>query len=151
MNKVKILSFLCFSLVAINIFLIWFLLLHQPHQQKNFREKIIIEKLHFSDKQIAEYQQLIAKHRKDVAAAKNKMMSLKNTLYANLQQAEHASLKDSIIAQIRVVQSQIEQINYSHFKDIQHICIASQMPAFNALTLELANIFNPQKPQDEKR
>ncbi len=150
MNKTKLLSIVSIGLLLLNLVLIGFILSHRPIHNKDFRQKIIIEKLQFNTTQAEQYQKLIAKHRDDISISKATMNNLRNALYATINKPIDNIEKDSIIIAIGNTQADLEQIHYNHFTDIKAICTQQQLPAFEALTKELSNIFSPQKPKDEK-
>jgi len=108
---------------------------------------IIIEKLHFSEAQVEEYDQLISWHRNEIDSTDQQIVELKNRLYHGLATPD-SSGKDSLIAAISMAQQHIERVHYKHFEDIGKLCTAEQKPAFEALTREIASLFapGPRKP-----
>jgi periplasmic protein CpxP/Spy len=147
MNKVKVLSIVAICLLIANIVLITSMLKHKPHGHRNEKQQIIIEKLGFAKNQVTQYQLLIANHRQSLDAQRQKIMELKNSLYASLQKDSTTIGNDSLLIELGKMQAQVEQINYKHFADIRQLCTASQLPAFEALSMELVTLFSPNSKQ----
>ncbi|OYQ45602.1 hypothetical protein CHU92_01880 [Flavobacterium cyanobacteriorum] len=104
---------------------------------------IIIKKLDFDQGQVADYEKLIGRHRKDVRENDLKILKLKNELYGLLSKNKPTVKPDSLIALIGNIQENIETIHYRHFLDIKAICRPGQVKRFNALSLELSGLFDP--------
>ena len=147
MNKNKLLIFLIAGLLVSNILLIVFMMKgpghHPPHRPAP--REIIIERLHFDNDQVKQYDVLIAKHRKDISDRELQIMNLKNRLYSTLKD-ENRSMTDSLIDPIGKIQNEIEHIHYSHFADIKKLCKADQLNDYNELVNELARLFSPPPP-----
>lgn len=150
MNKIKLLTILCIGLFITNLMLLWFLLSNKPgnHPGGEGPKKVIIEKLGFDKAQVAEYEKQIQWHRSEIDRSQEKLMKLKNELYASLTSNEDK--KDSLIMEICAVQEQIENIHYKHFLDIKSLCKPEQQKAFEELTKEIARLFAPQHPPKRK-
>lgn len=103
---------------------------------------LIIERLHFTEQQVAEYDKLIQWHRSEISRADERVMELKNSLYATLLKADTPTSKDSLITEIARVQQHIEEVHYTHFEDIRNLCTADQKPAFEELSGEIASLFS---------
>jgi protein CpxP len=57
-----------------------------------------------------------------------------------------------LFLQIASNQTGIERLHYNHFIDIKKLCIPEQLEDYNALTIELAQIFGPKlPPKDNNR
>lgn len=151
MSKTNLLLILVGALVLLNLGLLTFLFLGKgpaahhgpPHEggPKNY----IIEKLHFNEKQVQQYQELIHWHRSSVDARDHEIRESKKQLYSLLT-TNNESAKDSIITQINKLQREIEEIHYKHFKDIKELCTKEQQPYFEDLSRELSTLFgHPRK------
>lgn len=103
----------------------------------------IIEKLHFDEKQVAQYDVLIHGHRSAIEKAQRELQEQKQKLYENLE----APFSDSILQEILKVESKIEHIHFNHFKDIEKLCRPDQKKYFKALNREIARLFSPGKKQ----
>jgi len=131
-------TFIAVLLISNGIFIYkWFMALHHPHGPRNE----IIEKLHFDDKQVAEYEKLIHKHRNAINSAEHQLMNQKQQLYAHLEEP----FSDSILQQILKTQAEIEHIHFDHFRDIEQLCHPDQKVYFRALNKEIASLFGPHK------
>ena len=152
MSKIKLLSIALIFLLLANLGLVAFLLLRKPphmpppRMEMNEQEpkRIIIEKLHFYEKQIALYDSLINIHQVTIKELNNSFNQVKNSLYQTLLN-EKTIIKDSLINQLGLLQIKIETTHYNHFKEIKSICLPNQLTDFNELTKELAHFFSPDK------
>ena len=135
-------------LVVVNLVTLSFFISKGPGDQlgrKAMPREIIIEKLHFDDKQIAAYEKIILLHQQKIRSLDDSIRRSKNELYQLLRKesiTEH--LKDSLFLNLANYQKQIEQ---THFIAIKSICRADQLNDFENLTEELSKIFSPQKKE----
>lgn len=144
MNKVKLLSAISIGLLLCNLALLFFLF-RKPHHMPRPEgpRNAIIEKLHFDDDQVKQYDALIQTHQQSTRAIQDSIGILKNQLYQGLNTAISERTNDSIINAIAVIQVQMENIHFEHFNGIQKICRPEQQVAFSELTNELAALFSP--------
>ena len=160
MSKIKLLTIAVLLLLLANIGLVTFLVLnkppHMPPPRMGMNEqepkRIIIEKLHFNENQIAQYEILINVHQATIKELNNSFNQVKNSLYQTLLN-EKTIIKDSLINQLGLLQIKIETTHYNHFKEIKSICLPNQLANFNELSKELSTFFSPDKknrnqPQD---
>lgn len=143
MSKTKFLTIAVIALMVLNLGLVVTLIsggppMRRPHDKEP--KEIIIEKLQLKGEQIAGYEKLIAKHQAQIQAREEAMLSAKNSLY-QLLRAQDQSQRDSLVKQIGILQSEIEQINFQHFADLKVLCDDKQLPLFNELTTELGKLF----------
>ena len=127
MNKVKLLSIIIVGLLISNLALVCFLFFKKPPfpKQEGPRDSVI-EKLHFDDSQIKEYDKMIGIHRTEILAKENEIRILKNKLYSTLKQSKNDTV-DSLIQQLGKVQCEIETIHYAHFEAIKKLCHENQI------------------------
>lgn len=153
MNKIKILTWMVSVLLMLNIVLIWLLLSnHKPGGRREEPKFYIIKTLNFDSEQEKVYEKLIQEHQSRMQNSRHKLMQLKNKLYSTLNDINSSpTSKDSLMAEISREQLKIEQINYSHFKDIKNICKPEQITHFNQLTSELSKLFSPPPPKHVKK
>ncbi|MES2850126.1 MAG: hypothetical protein V4685_13795 [Bacteroidota bacterium] len=152
MSKIKLLSIAVIGLLLTNAGIIAFLLLKKPPapiegmppEKREGPKKIIIERLHFDKTQVAEYELLIAQHRKLVRELKDSISDTKNTLYQSLK-TDNFSGKDSLTGLLSGLQKRIESVHYDHFTQIKKLCRPEQMEAFDKLTNDLAFYFSTEK------
>ena len=142
MNKVKILSLSCAILLGSNLVMLAVVFKVRAHDNR----AIVVQKLHFNAQQTASYGVLVVAHQKTVRASRRQIADLKNKLYAQLK-LENTPQKDTLITQICAVQKQLEYVNFNHFEDIKKLCTAEQLPDFEILTNELAQMFSAPHPK----
>jgi hypothetical protein len=151
MNKLKLLSVISIGLLVSNIMLIAFILTRHPERPPHQEPKtILIERLHFTEHQIQQYDRLIEAHKNATRQSNDDIMQLKNQLYRSLSEETNAVFRDSMIAEISKVQMKIEQVHYNHFEQIKQLCQGEQLNLFNQLTNEIATIFLPKRPNDRR-
>ncbi|MDF3028805.1 MAG: hypothetical protein K0S23_3112 [Fluviicola sp.] len=112
-----------------------------PERRHHGPRNEIIEKLHFDEKQVAEYDKLIRGHRKAIESAEQQLQQQKQKLYSNLNEP----LSDSLLQEILKVEAGIERIHFNHFKDIEKLCKPEQKGYFRQLNREIAHLFSPKK------
>ena len=152
MSKIKILTIAVIGLLIIDLGVIGFLLLNKPPMREHSSQippeertkMLIIERLHFDKEQVAQYEQLIDKHRKTIRELDEQMRKAKNDLYSTLIDGSSSS-KDSLETKLGQIQKQIEETHYNHFADIKKLCKPDQLKYFNDLTADLAKFFAPGK------
>lgn len=151
MTKNKLLFLLIAGLLLANIIMASFLLFRKgppPHRPEP--REIIIERLHFDEKQIAEYDKLITQYKRQISVKEKTLMDLKNEFYSHLKDTvEDFSITDSLANESGKIQSGMERINYIHFEAIKKLCRPEQLDDFNELINELGRLFSP--PPREKR
>lgn len=101
----------------------------------------IIEKLHFDDSQVLQYDKLIRIHHSQIDIAERKLQKKKQLLYANLDEP----FSESTLNDILKIESEIQRINFNHFKDIKKLCKPHQKRYFKALNREISSLFSPHK------
>lgn len=156
MGKIKLLTISVITLLILNITTLFFLIFSVgPGSQRRMNrpkpDQIIIEKLHFDEKQQKEYRELIHWHRTRINALDSQIHKTKDELYLQLLKSKvDISTEDSLIANLSNLQKQIETTHFKHFQDIKKLCRREQMENFNELTEELTEIFpGHKKPKDD--
>ena len=145
MSKIRLLTFIIIGLLFTNLCLIGYLYISSFKVRVHEGPKrIIAKRLHFDKNQIMAYDKLIAKHRADINFTDSVIRETKNKLYRCIH-SPNPNQKDSFTYQLGILQMDIEKINYTHFLDIQKICTKNQLPYFNALVNDLADLFNHSK------
>jgi periplasmic protein CpxP/Spy len=154
MNKTKVLVFAVIALVALNFGILAFLFLSKnnegPRGRKMPRE-IVIEKLHFDENQIVEYDKTIKLHQETIRSIDDSIRNTRNELYKLLNsETIDSSKRDSLYLKFAGFQKQIETTHFNHFLEIKKLCKKEQLTDFNNLTEELSKIFNNRrKPKNE--
>jgi hypothetical protein len=151
MNKLKLLSVISIGLLVSNVMLIAFILTRHPERPPHQEPKtILIERLHFTEHQIQQYDRIIETHKTATRQSNDDIMKLKNQLYRSLSKETNTVFRDSIITDIGKVQMKIEEIQYTHFEQIKQLCQGEQLNLFNQLSNEIAGIFAPKRPNDRR-
>ncbi len=152
MNKNNFLLSIILLLAICNVALLFFLLKKPKERLDHDRPKnIIIEKLHFDQNQIVDYQKMIDQHRIDVKKNDSKILELKNELYQLLLEDKPSAKSDSIALEIGKIQQEIETIHFRHFQDIKKLCKPEQVGDFQALAKDLTKIFNHKKVMENQK
>ena len=152
MNKIKFLYILAIGLLISNMMLIGYVVYSKTDRPDKNRHpgprNIVIEKLHFSQGQITQYDELIKWHRSEIDKAQKLMMTSKNRLYATLaEKSTDSMLKNICFDDIAAAQRNIELIHYKHFEDIKKLCSSEQEQYYKLLTDEIAELFAPHRPK----
>ena len=153
MNKGTFQVFIIIALLISNILLVFMLMNKQDHKSKrggiNQNRNIIIEKLDFDEKQIAQYDDLISEHRAAMKENRRGIRGLKLSLYEQINTNNQEQL-DSIKKVLSKQHLDFEMIHYSHFKDIKSICKEEQLDLYNELIKELPRMFSPRGPHGKR-
>ncbi len=151
MNKVKFLSIISIGLLVSNLVLAGFMLFKKPkHPMGEGPKRVIIEKLHFDDKQVAQYEEIIQEHQKKIRISDEKILNIKNALYTTLTKEINSTQRDSLINQIAIVQAEIENTHYNHFVEMKTLCKPEQQQYFEALTQEISTLFYKRQMPKER-
>lgn len=145
MKNLKYIQLIVILLIVSNILLILFIFLRKPPRQEG-PKNIIIERLHFDQKQINDYENLIDQHRMNIHRNEEEMMMLKSALYETILN-ENAEKRDSLVKLIGKKQEEAEMINYDHFMDIKKLCKENQQEDFKELLHDLGRLFSYKKPR----
>jgi hypothetical protein len=152
MNKTKVLGFTVIALVILNFGILVFLFLSKgndgPKERKLPRE-IVIEKLHFDENQIIEYDKTILIHQKNIRDLDDSIRATKNELYQLLNSENIDNIqKDSLYLKLAGFQKQIETTHFNHFLEIKKLCKKEQLSDYKNLTEELSKLFShPRRPK----
>jgi hypothetical protein len=145
MSKQRFYAITALVLLGSNLFLLW---LHfygsRPRHEGPRRE--IIKRLNLDDVQVQRYDVLIKQHRTSLRQLDSTVRMQRRTLYTGIGGALAAQHKDSMLREVSKAQLELEQLHYRHFLDIRALCKPEQVPAFEALSRDLAAMFGPVKP-----
>jgi periplasmic protein CpxP/Spy len=152
MNKTKVLGFAVVALFLLNIGILGFLFFSREKdgpRGRNMPREIVIEKLHFDENQIKEYDKLIKKHQQAIRITDDSIRNTRNELYQLLNTETLNSVKrDSLYSKFASFQKQIETTHFNHFIEIKQISKNEQLAAYKNLTEELSKIFShPRRPK----
>lgn len=156
MTKLQLLSAAVVALLALNVTVIALMLQAPapvrgagpgpggrggPRDERRPRT-IVIDRLGFDDEQTVAYDALIAENMLQIRALERQLVQAKQAQFTTLGTVQ-PSVSDTAWAEISGLLLQIEQTRYQHFLDIKGLCRADQLPAFQALSQDLADIFRP--------
>jgi hypothetical protein len=152
MSKTTLLSIAIGVLLLMNLGLMTFIFLAKPPQEApgapgrppEGPKRLIIERLHFNQQQVALYERLIHAHRAAIRSLEAEIRHTKNNLYNTLTDSIHTG-KDSLQNRLGSLQRDIETVHYTHFEDIRRLCHPDQLAYFASLTQDLAAYFAPGK------
>jgi protein CpxP len=153
MNKKHFSILVIIGLLLSNLMLIGFMTFQKkgkrpgPAHPKN----IIIDRLSFDESQVSAYELLIESHLNKVQPKDREIRDTKNALYHQLQFDNNQATVDSLTSIISVIQKQIEQIHYDHFKDIKILCNPEQQKAYAKLLDDLSHIFSLKVPRGNRK
>lgn len=145
MNKTKLLSVAVIALLVLNFGILGFLFLSKKHESngRKMPREIVIEKLHFDENQIVEYEKIIEEHQKAIRNLDDSIKKTKNELYQLLNEEKiNSAQKDSLYLQLANYQKQIETTHFNHFLEIKRLCKKEQLADYKYLTDELSKIFS---------
>jgi hypothetical protein len=145
MNKTRFFWLAIIVLVALNLVTLFRRMPPPPEGPR----KIIIERLHFDKEQATAYGQLIEKHRADIRQKDEAIAAARQAIYSLLP-GNDFSKKDSLIAEVGRLQTEVEQLHFAHFQDIKKLCREEQLADFAALSRDLEQLFNRPKPKPIK-
>lgn len=153
MQKSKLTIYLVLALLFTNLLLTGYILVNRTdfkrgraHGGPEGPKRIIIERLHFDNKQVEAYEQFIQMHRSHIHGLEEQMMRIKDRLYRTLNTGDTAGVT-AMIDELAMIHKEIETTNYQHFMEIKSICTSdSQKAAFEELTHEIADLFGKPRP-----
>ena len=149
MSKIKLLTVGVILLVLLNMAVLSFLFLSKervPFGGKRMPREIVIEKLHFDDQQIVEYDKFIKIHHEKISDLDDSIQIAKNQLYEMLNTDKIDEVKkERLFLKLGNYQKQIESTHFNHFLEIKSICKKSQLGDYKNLTAELSQIFSRSK------
>jgi periplasmic protein CpxP/Spy len=141
-------------LIALNITLIVFLLMHPPmgrpgdDRERGNPGNFIIEKLKFTDAQQKEFNKLKEAHHDSIEILQAEGKKLRKSFFQDLK-SDSASHKYAIAAEIAENQKQIELLTYNHFEKVKKLCTPEQKEIFNSIIMEVVDRLG--KPPREPR
>jgi periplasmic protein CpxP/Spy len=150
MKQVKALKIAVVVLILLNAaFLVFHFTRIQKHPPKRGHvQEMIIEKLHFSGQQAADYKELVQVHRKSISRLANERNTIKQKLYTLLDgKNEHEKGQAELIAKLGGIQVEMEAMHYEHFNRIRQLCKPDQLDEFAELQKKLTHIFSQKPPK----
>ncbi len=143
MNKNRFYIIIIIGLLIFNGIFVFFITQKGPRKGlRKSPKEIISKRLNFREDQNAQYEELIHMHRSKTVELTNAIKESRNALYNTMSINGSMQLHDSIINNITNSQAELELLNISHFQDIKSLCEPSQLDDFNALSRDLAKLFD---------
>lgn len=147
MKKTTLLTIAVIILILLNISVLAMVYFRPPGAESNGRREpreIIIERLHFNDNQVHEYEKLIKAHRQEINRLDARIRDDKHQLYHLLNNPDEGA-KDSLINDIAENLKMVEKSHFKHFEDIKKLCAPQQLKYYDALIDELPRLFMPRE------
>ena len=150
MNKANLFKWAAIVLLAINLFLVGFMILNKPPKPKTPKERVI-NKLNLDSEQIKSYETLITEHKREVRKIRKSIILSKKELYQYLKQdSANSDEIEALKSIIGVAYASIETKHFKHFSDIKNICREDQLENFDELTEELSKLFSGPPPRKKR-
>jgi periplasmic protein CpxP/Spy len=156
MSKTRFLVIAVLVLVALNVATLVTVVLLRPSgpprgmKMRTEPRTVIIEKLTLDPQQVALYDGLVRQHRVAIREKESSLNQCKMALY-QLLISDDSSRRDSLTRRIGAIHEEIAAIHYAHFTELKKLCREEQLPAFEALTSELAQLFAAPSPPPPSR
>lgn len=150
MSKTRFLILAVILLAALNVAVLTFLVVGRRPPHREAPRQVIIERLHFDDEQVATYDRLIEKHHTEIRQKDTEMIAKRQVIYQSLKTDDYRQA-DSLIYEIGLLQRDIEQIHFDHFRNIKRLCRPEQRADFDVLVDDLANLFPMKKGPKKAR
>ncbi len=113
-------------------------------------DEFIISKLHFSDKQVHEFEELRDRHHDSVIVLQDEGRKLRTALFDNLKNANKTEAQvDSLMGAIGNNQKQIEYVTYRHFRQLREICNEEQKKIFDNIIEEIMKKMSGRPPRPD--
>ena len=117
-----------------------------PHHREDPIERILREKLAFSEDQLADFRDLKRAHIEEARDIESNNHELRQELFAldyELQKAEVDSLSEILGDNITT----LERKTRKHFSEIKALCTPDQMAKFENLLAEVAELLHKRPPR----
>ncbi len=94
------------------------------------KDHFLNKRLNFTPEQQAQFEKLLKKHRNALDTKVIEISSLREELMGMMRNQEFTTESEKIVQTIGQKQSELELINYNHFKEIMAICNDEQKQVF---------------------
>jgi Spy/CpxP family protein refolding chaperone len=153
----KLLSTVIILLLVINATTIAFLMLRKdihllppPPKQSSGAFNFLVKELKLDSTQIKVYQNLKEAHKENVDALREELKNTKDSLFELLKQVELSDIKvQSKLDSIALLNKRIDEITFSHFKQVRSICSDTQKKKFDEIIAEAMRMQGPQRSQHQ--
>ncbi|MFT6166482.1 MAG: hypothetical protein ACJAV5_000142 [Vicingaceae bacterium] len=151
MNKNKFYVIVIVGLLISNGMLVFFMT-QKEHREKPHHspKEIVIDRLDLDEAQIKNYLELVSVHREATNELMKGIRAKRSLLYELLTASGSTTKVDSTVINIGQLQQELERLNFNHFQDIQLLCNANQLQAFEDLSREFAELFGGGKGKPKR-
>lgn len=94
------------------------------------KDHFLNKRLNFTPVQQAQFDELLSKHREVLDSKVIEISSLRKELMGMMRDQEFSQESEEIVQRIGKKQSELELINYNHFKEVMAICNDEQKQVF---------------------
>lgn len=152
MERTKLLTLVVIGLFLLNLFTLGFVLFkptsaslmvnQQGPPEGEGPARLIMQRLHFDERQKQQYQTLIDEHQKQTRLLNEKTARLYRDYYGLLATTPPDSVQAKALSQqIADNQRAIAELNFAHFQGLKALCRPDQQVYFTQLVDELARLF----------
>ena len=158
-NNIRILWITILALIILNVVTLGALWITRPHlpypRFRNFHREngyYLNERLHFSTDQLQKFKAIKAQQRQEMDARQDSIRFYREQLMGLMQKQEFGDSAELLINKIGMEQSEIDRLNYKHFREILSLCDSSQKPVFiETMKRAFMPHFDPHSPHDNRK
>ena len=138
LSNIKLLWITIGILIVLNLVTVgalWVTRNHRPYprNEKNDRHKrefYLRDKLHLNAGQLQQYKAIRSQQKKEMYVQIDSLRMLRERLMCQMKKRDLNDSSRLLIDKIGMVQSDIEKLNYEHFREILSICDSTQKMVF---------------------
>ena len=155
LSNIKVLWITIIILILLNLTTLgalWITRNHQPlsNLENRHRDKrnFLHNKLKLTDEQLKEFHKIKVEHKQQMGIMLDSIRNLREKLMCQMKKRDLNDSSRLLIHDIGIIQSDIEQLNYEHFRDILNICDSTQKAIFIET---MRKAFMPDHDRDRER
>ena len=146
LTNIKSLRIIILVLLILNIASLSTIWLKTRHSRfpdgREFRRQVakdhfLNKRLNFTPEQQGQFDELLSKHREALDLKVTEIRSLRKELMGMMRNQEFSLRSEEIVQRIGQKQSELELINYNHFKEIMAICDEEQKQVFTEIMMRV--------------
>jgi Spy/CpxP family protein refolding chaperone len=139
LSNIKFLWIIILVLVVLNLVSITTVWIEEKGDEAPvFRERILMNRrdhflkkeLNFTSEQQAQFDSLMVNHRDEIQGKMEEIRTLREELMGLMRNQVFTTEAENIVRQIGEKQSELELMNYQHFKEVMAICDEEQKQVF---------------------
>lgn len=137
LSNIKVLWITIVILILLNLTTLgalWITRNHQPLSKIEIRHRdkrnFLHNKLKLDDEQLEAFHEIRIKHRQQMGVLLDSIRNLRERLMCQMKKRDLNDSSRLLINNIGIIQSDIEQLNYEHFREILNICDSTQKAIF---------------------